>query len=220
MIYILLIILLVLYFYFLLTNVSNDEKVNISNLSKFFIIILFIIPFYFIYMSKSGIQDITEYERILKKNENIRVNIAKIKKSIHKLEKKLQNEPSFYDGWVMLARSYSIIDDLKSSINSYEIAFTLDNTDIKVLKEYLIALRTDDSKKNKEKIIGVYSALLMLDKDDPSILLNKLHYSVKINEPQLTIKTLNEIIDHPKIIDKERYRKILTKISNTQLKNE
>ncbi len=220
MIYILLIILLVLYFYFLLTNVSNDEKVNISNLSKFFIIILFIIPFYFIYMSKSGIQDITEYERILKKNENIRVNIAKIKKSIPKLERKLQNEPSFYDGWVMLARSYSIIDDLKSSINSYEIAFTLDNTDIKVLKEYLIALRTDDSKKNKEKIIGVYSALLMLDKDDPSILLNKLHYSVKINEPQLTIKTLNEIIDHPKIIDKERYRKILTKISNTQLKNE
>ena len=89
-----------------------------------------------------------------------------------------------------------------------------------MLKEYLIALRTDDSKKNKEKIIGVYSALLMLDKDDPSILLNKLHYSVKINEPQLTIKTLNEIIDHPKIIDKERYRKILTKISNTQLKNE
>ena len=220
MIYILLIILLVLYFYFLLTNVSNDEKVNISNLSKFFLIILFIIPFYFIYMSKSGIQDITEYERILKKNENIRVNIAKIKKSIPKLERKLQNEPSFYDGWVMLARSYSIIDDLKSSINSYEIAFTLDNTDIKVLKEYLIALRTDDSKKNKEKIIGVYSALLMLDKDDPSILLNKLHYSVKINEPQLTIKTLNEIIDHPKIIDKERYRKILTKISNTQLKNE
>ena len=220
MIYILLIILLVLYFYFLLTNVSNDEKVNISNLSKFFIIILFIIPFYFIYMSKSGIQDITEYERILKKNENIRVNIAKIKKSIPKLERKLQNEPSFYDGWVMLARSYSIIDDLKSSINSYEIAFTLDNTDIKVLKEYLIALRTDDSKKNKEKIIGVYSALLMLDKDDPSILLNKLHYSVKINEPQLTIKTLNEIIDHPKIIDNERYRKILTKISNTQLKNE
>ena len=204
----------------MLTNVSNDEKVNISNLSKFFIIILFIIPFYFIYMSKSGIQDITEYERILKKNENIRVNIAKIKKSIPKLERKLQNEPSFYDGWVMLARSYSIIDDLKSSINSYEIAFTLDNTDIKVLKEYLIALRTDDSKKNKEKIIGVYSALLMLDKDDPSILLNKLHYSVKINEPQLTIKTLNEIIDHPKIIDKERYRKILTKISNTQLKNE
>ena len=104
-------------------------------------------------MSKSGIQDITEYERILKKNENIRVNIAKIKKSIPKLERKLQNEPSFYDGWVMLARSYSIIDDLKSSINSYEIAFTLDNTDIKVLKEYLIALRTDDSKKNKEKII-------------------------------------------------------------------
>ena len=42
MIYILLIILLVLYFYFLLTNVSNDEKVNISNLSKFFIIISYL----------------------------------------------------------------------------------------------------------------------------------------------------------------------------------
>ena len=49
------------------------------------------------------------------------------------------------------------------------------------------------------------------------MLLNKLHYSVKINDPQLTIKTLNEIINHPQIIDKDRYREILTRISKNQL---
>ena len=220
MIYILLILILILYFYLLLKNISNDKNTNISNLSKFLVIILFVAPMSLIYISKSEIQNINEYERILKKNKDIRENIIKIRKNIPKLERKLQAESNFYEGWVMLARSYSIVDNLKSSINSYERALTLDNSDTKVLKEYLSVLRTDDSKNNRDKILGVYSVLLVLNKDDPSILLNKLHYSVKINEPQLTIKTLNQIIDHPKIIDKDRYKKILTKITETQLKNE
>ena len=46
--------------------------------------------------------------------------------------------------------------------------------------------------------------------------LNKLHYSVKINDSQLTIETLNEIINHPEIIDKNRYKKILMKINNNE----
>jgi len=158
-----------------------------------------------------------EYERILKKNENIRENIVKIKTNIPKLTKKLQTEPTFYEGWVMLARSYTIIDNLNGSINAYEKALSLKNNNVKVLKEYLNALRLDDNKKNKEKILDTYTQLLILDEKDPSMLLNKLHYSVKINDPQLTIKTLNEIINHPQIIDKDRYREILTRISKNQL---
>ena len=158
-----------------------------------------------------------EYERILKKNENIRENIVKIKTNIPKLTKKLQTEPTFYEGWVMLARSYTIIDNLNGSINAYEKALSLKNNNVKVLKEYLNALRLDDNKKNKEKILDTYTQLLILDEKDPSMLLNKLHYSVKINDPLLTIKTLNEIINHPQIIDKDRYREILTRISKNQL---
>jgi len=217
MIYILLIIILGIYFYLLFKNTGEGKQIKFNNLAKFFIIILFTVSFFFIYLSKSGVQDMNEYERILKKNENIRENIVKIKTNIPKLTKKLQTEPTFYEGWVMLARSYTIIDNLNGSINAYEKALSLKNNNVKVLKEYLNALRLDDNKKNKEKILDTYTQLLILDEKDPSMLLNKLHYSVKINDPQLTIKTLNEIINHPQIIDKDRYREILTRISKNQL---
>lgn len=217
MIYILLIIILGIYFYLLFKNTGEGKQIKFNNLAKFFIIILFTISFFFIYLSKSGVQDMNEYERILKKNENIRENIVKIKTNIPKLTKKLQTEPTFYEGWVMLARSYTIIDNLNGSISAYEKALSLKNNNVKVLKEYLNALRLDDNKKNKEKILDTYTQLLILDEKDPSMLLNKLHYSVKINDPQLTIKTLNEIINHPQIIDKDRYREILTRISKNQL---
>tara|TARA_B100001750_G_C15345480_1_gene514441 strand:- start:235 stop:897 length:663 start_codon:yes stop_codon:yes gene_type:complete len=217
MIYILLIIILGIYFYLLFKNTGEGKQIKFNNLAKFFIIILFTVSFFFIYLSKSGVQDMNEYERILKKNENIRENIVKIKTNIPKLTKKLQTEPTFYEGWVMLARSYTIIDNLNGSINAYEKALSLKNNNVKVLKEYLNALRLDDNKKNKEKILDTYAQLLILDEKDPSMLLNKLHYSVKINDPQLTIKTLNEIINHPQIIDKDRYREILTRISKNQL---
>jgi len=217
MIYILLIIILGIYFYLLFKNTGEGKQIKFNNIAKFFIIILFTVSFFFIYLSKSGVQDMNEYERILKKNENIRENIVKIKTNIPKLTKKLQTEPTFYEGWVMLARSYTIIDNLNGSINAYEKALSLKNNNVKVLKEYLNALRLDDNKKNKEKILDTYAQLLILDEKDPSMLLNKLHYSVKINDPQLTIKTLNEIINHPQIIDKDRYREILTRISKNQL---
>ncbi len=217
MIYILLIIILGIYFYLLFKNTGEGKQIKFNNLAKFFIIILFTVSFFFIYLSKSGVQDMNEYERILKKNENIRENIVKIKTNIPKLTKKLQTEPTFYEGWVMLARSYTIIDNLNGSISAYEKALSLKNNNVKVLKEYLNALRLDDNKKNKEKILDTYTQLLILDEKDPSMLLNKLHYSVKINDPQLTIKTLNEIINHPQIIDKDRYREILTRISKNQL---
>ncbi|MEC9205680.1 MAG: hypothetical protein VYE31_00595 [Pseudomonadota bacterium] len=214
MIYILLITILGIYLYLLLTNIGEEEKVKTNNLSKFFIIILLTVPLFFIYIPKSGIQDMGEYQRILDKNKNIREDITKIKKSIPKLEKKLQVDSGFYEGWIMLARSYSIIDNLNLSIGAYETAISLKSNNIAVLKEYLNVLKVDGGKRNKEKIINTYNKLFILDEKDTSMLLNKLHYSVKINDSELMIKTLNEIIDHPQIIDKDRYRKILTKITN------
>ena len=216
MIYILLILIIGIYFYLLFKNIGETEKIVPKSYFIIFLIILFTTTLFFVYIPKSHIQDMNEYERILTKNENIRSNIIKIKKSIPKLEKKLENDPDFFEGWLMLARSYSIIDNLNASISAYEKALSLKSDDSKALKEYLNALRVQNNKKNKEKIIKIYNQLLFLDKKDASILLNKLHYSVKINDSQLTIKTLNEIINHPEIIDKNRYRKILMKINNNE----
>ena len=216
MIYILLILIISIYFYLLFKNIGETEKIIPKSYFIIFLIILFTTTLFFVYIPKSHIQDMDEYERILTKNENIRANIIKIKKSIPKLEEKLENEPDFYEGWLMLARSYSILDNLNASIDAYEKALSVKSDNSKALKEYLNVLRLHNNKKNKEKIIKVYDQLLFLDKKDASILLNKLHYSVKINDPQLTIKTLNEIIDHPETIDKNRYKKILMKINNNE----
>ena len=216
MIYILLILIISIYFYLLFKNIGETEKIIPKSYFIIFLIILFTTTLFFVYIPKSHIQDMNEYERILTKNENIRSNIIKIKKSIPKLEKKLENNPAFFEGWLMLARSYSIIDNLNASINAYEKALSVKSDNSKALKEYLNVLRVQNNKKNKEKIIKIYDQLVFLDKKDASILLNKLHYSVKINDSQLTIKTLNEIINHPEIIDKNRYKKILMKINNNE----
>ena len=216
MIYILLILIIGIYFYLLFKNIGETEKIVPKSYFIIFLIILFTTTLFFVYIPKSHIQDMDEYERILTKNENIRANIIKIKKSIPKLEKKLENDPDFFEGWLMLARSYSIIDNLNASISAYEKALSVKSDNSKALKEYLNVLRVQNNKKNKEKIIKIYDQLVFLDKKDASILLNKLHYSVKINDSQLTIKTLNEIINHPEIIDKNRYKKILMKINNNE----
>ena len=216
MIYILLILIISIYFYLLFKNIGETEKIIPKSYFIIFLIILFTTTLFFVYIPKSHIQDMDEYERILTKNENIRANIIKIKKSIPKLEKKLENNPAFFEGWLMLARSFSIIDNLNASINAYEKALSVKSDNSKALKEYLNVLRVQNNKKNKEKIIKIYDQLVFLDKKDASILLNKLHYSVKINDSQLTIKTLNEIINHPEIIDKNRYKKILMKINNNE----
>jgi len=216
MIYIFLILIIGIYFYLLFKNIGETEKIVPKSYFIIFLIILFTTTLFFVYIPKSHIQDMDEYERILTKNENIRANIIKIKKSIPKLEKKLENNPAFFEGWLMLARSYSIIDNLNASISAYEKALLVKSDNSKALKEYLNVLRVQNNKKNKEKIIKIYDQLVFLDKKDASILLNKLHYSVKINDSQLTIKTLNEIINHPEIIDKNRYKKILMKINNNE----
>ena len=216
MIYIFLILIIGIYFYLLFKYIGETEKIVPKSYFIIFLIILFTTTLFFVYIPKSHIQDMDEYERILTKNENIRANIIKIKKSIPKLEKKLENNPAFFEGWLMLARSYSIIDNLNASINAYEKALSVKSDNSKALKEYLNVLRVQNNKKNIEKIIKIYDQLVFLDKKDASILLNKLHYSVKINDSQLTIKTLNEIINHPEIIDKNRYKKILMKINNNE----
>ena len=53
----------------------------------------------------------------------------------------------------MLAKSYIITDDLLSSIDSYEMAMSINTDDNSVLIEYIDILRKIDPKSNKTKII-------------------------------------------------------------------
>ena len=179
---------------------------------------MFTATLFFIYLPKSNVKDIDEYEKILIKNENIRNNIFKIKENIPKLEKRIQSNPNFFEGWVMLARSYSIINNTIDSIKAYEEAIIVKSDDSKVLKEYLHLLKIDNAKNNKGKILKVYEELLRLEIKNPSILIDRLNYSVNINDSNLTIKTLEEIIDHPQIVNKKHYETILMQINSNKIR--
>lgn len=218
MIYILLTLILIIYFYLLFKNFGEGEKIYLKGWSISFVIILFTATLFFIYLPKSNVKDIDEYEKILIKNENIRNNIFKIKENIPKLEKRMQSNPNFFEGWVMLARSYSIINNTIDSIKAYEEAIIVKSDDSKVLKEYLHLLKIDNAKNNKGKILKVYEELLRLEIKNPSILIDRLNYSVNINDSNLTIKTLEEIIDHPQIVNKKHYETILMQINSNKIR--
>ena len=100
----------------------------------------------------AGIPLINEYENISKRNQDIRNNIVTIKKNIPLLKEKLSLEPDYYKGWVILAKSYLIIDDISASVAAYENALQIDSTDKIILEEYVVSLRKENAKVNKVKI--------------------------------------------------------------------
>ena len=65
-----------------------------------------------VFYNTSKISQHHEYDKILIKHQEIRNNISAIKKNIPKLKSRLESDPTYYQGWVMLAKSYLITDDL------------------------------------------------------------------------------------------------------------
>jgi len=155
-----------------------------------------------------------EYENISKRNQDIRNNIVTIKKNIPLLKEKLSLEPDYYKGWVILAKSYLIIDDISASVAAYENALQIDSTDKIILQEYIVSLRKENAKVNKVKILKMYDRLLKIDNLDTNTLNDKLNYSIDINDSNLTIKILEDIIKNPKIKNKIQYKEFLAKLIN------
>jgi tetratricopeptide (TPR) repeat protein len=167
-----------------------------------------------IFLGKSNIGYIEEYNKISSKHQEIRNNINTIRKNIPSLEQKLNNNPNNFEGWVMLGKSYIIISDFNSAALAYETAITLDNTDKIVLQDYISLLRRLDSKNNKDKILKAFDILIALDKSDINSFNMKLNYSIDINDSEMIKNILRKIIINKNIKDKRPYETMLNKLTN------
>ena len=214
MIYLIFILIFIFYFYILYKNTGEKSTLIFSKATTLIIISLSFILISFIFLSLSNINNMNEYENILKSNRDIRNNILTIKKNIPLLREKLSLEPDYYEGWVILAKSYLIIDDISASVSAYENALQIDSTDKIILQEYIVSLRKENKKVNKVKILKMYDRLFKIDNLDINILNDKLNYSIDINDSNLTIKILKNIIKNPKIKNKIQYKEFLAKLMN------
>ena len=215
MIYILITLIISIYLIFFFKNLGEGSSVNYRDkkLISIIIIILFLITS--IFLKDSGIINYKEYSSILDKHHEIRKNILTIKKNIPILSEKLKNEPDYYQGWVMLAKSYIITDDLLDASYAYERALSLKNTDPIILEETISVLRRLDPKANRDKILTYFDQLISLDVANLNIYNMKLNYSIDINDADLTKKILKSIVDNPKIKSKEQYLVALKQMENS-----
>ena len=214
MIYLICIFIFIFYFYILYKNPGEKSTLIHNKTPALIIISLSFILISFIFLSLSNIDNMAEYENISKRNQDIRNNIVTIKKNIPLLKEKLSLEPDYYKGWVILAKSYLIIDDISASVAAYENALQIDSTDKIILQEYIVSLRKENAKVNKVKILKMYDRLLKIDNLDTNTLNDKLNYSIDINDSNLTIKILEDIIKNPKIKNKIQYKEFLAKLIN------
>ena len=215
MIFIFIVILTFLYIFFLFKNLGEAKNIAINNKSILLTLSILFIFIIIIFLGKSNIGYIEEYNKISSKHQEIRNNINTIRKNIPSLEQKLNNNPNNFEGWVMLGKSYIIISDFHSAALAYETAITLDNTDKTVLQDYISLLRRLDSKNNKDKILRAFDILIALDKSDINSFNMKLNYSIDINDSEMTKNILRKIIINKNIKDKKPYETMLNKLTNT-----
>ena len=219
MIFIFIVILTFLYIFFLFKNLGESTSISIDNKYIFLTLFALFIFIIMIFLGKSNIGYIEEYNKISSKHQEIRNNISTIRKNIPSLEQKLNNNHNNFEGWVMLGKSYIIISDFNSAALAYETAIKLDNTDKIVLQDYISLLRRLDSKNNKDKILKAFDILIALDKSDINSFNMKLNYSIDINDSEMTKNILRKIIINKNIKDKKPYETILNKLISKDKEN-
>ena len=219
MTFIFIVILTFLYIFFLFKNLGETTSISIDNKYIFLTLFALFIFIIMIFLGKSNIGYIEEYNKISSKHQEIRNNINTIRKNIPSLEQKLNNNHNNFEGWVMLGKSYIIISDFNSAALAYETAIKLDNTDKIVLQDYISLLRRLDSKNNKDKILKAFDILIALDKSDINSFNMKLNYSIDINDSEMTKNILRKIIINKNIKDKKPYETILNKLISKDKEN-
>tara|TARA_Y100000389_G_scaffold107983_2_gene105078 strand:- start:1137 stop:2099 length:963 start_codon:yes stop_codon:yes gene_type:complete len=217
-IYLILALLSFIYFLFLYKNFGEKSRLAKQGLSINLIFIILFIGATIIFFKDSGVLEKQEYDEILSKHQEIRNNILTIKKNIPVLKIKLEKDSDYYQGWVMLAKSYIITDNLLLSADSYEKAISIKNNDSLILEEYINILRRIDSKSNKEKIIKTFDKLIFLNPSDITVYNMKLNYSVEINDATLTKEILNNVVDNNLIKDKTPYIQALKELNSSSNK--
>ena len=212
MIYFLLVLILAIYIFFLFIN--KDKQNN----SKLLIIVTTVLTILITYLFSLNYQqsNVDIYKDIYKKNVQVRNNIKTIKDNLPKLEEKLLSNPNDFNGWLMLGKSYSILKKYQKASKAYEVAINLrpDNSD--VLREYILVLRSDSETSNKD-LIEEYFTRYIMQTNDPQALLDLLSFSFNVNDSHLAQKTLEKILIHPQIKNKDNYKQVLADLKKNSV---
>jgi len=212
MIYIFLLLIIILYFIFLFTLSENnkyhkDSKllITISSILSLFLIYFFSLTF--------DLSNTDEYKKIHSKNLIIRSNIRTIKENIPMLESNLSQNPDDFNGWLMLGKSYSILNKFQKASQAYQTAINLrpDNTD--AIKEYILVLRSDSETINQNQI-KKYFNIYYNKTNDYRALIDMLSFSFSINDNELAQDALEKILQSTDIKNKDQYRELLAQLKS------
>ncbi len=217
MIYLIIIIIITLYFFLFFENIGENTKISFRNNKLIMVILFFLLIIGGYFFNNSGIINQKESSSILNQHYEIRKNISTIKKNIPILLVKLQDEPDYYKGWVMLAKSYIITDQLMESSIAYERALSLEATDPVILEEFISVLIKINPKSNKEKILKYFNELVLFNEDDLNVYNMMLNYSIDINDAELTKSILSDIVSNPEIKDKDQYQSALNQMDKSDI---
>tara|TARA_B100001109_G_scaffold79804_2_gene65244 strand:+ start:3683 stop:4648 length:966 start_codon:yes stop_codon:yes gene_type:complete len=212
MIYIFIFLIIILYFFVLFTR-SGKDVAYIDN--KLAIILSSTLTIFLIYMFSLSFnaENTDEYKKIHSKNLSIRSNIKTIKENIPILESNLSQKPDDFNGWLMLGKSYSILNNYHKASRAYQTAINLspDNTD--VIREFILVLRSDSEIINQD-LIKKYFNIYYKKTKDYKALIDMLSFSFSINDNFLAQNTLEKIIKHPDIKNKNQYKELLVQLKN------
>ena len=206
MIYIFLCAIILMYLFILFKSRNVDGQFTSKKLYLFIILFLSVITVY-IFSLSYDLSNTADYKQIHSKNMSVRNNIKTIRENIPKLESRLLNSSDDFNGWLMLGKSYSILENYQKASKAYQIAINLRPDNMDALREYILVLRSDGEIVNKD-LIEKYFVIYIDKTNEPQALLDLLSFSFNVNDNLLAQNTLNEIIQHPNIANKNEYKKL------------
>ena len=213
MIYIFLCAIILMYLFILFKSRNVDGQFTSKKLYLFIILLLSVITVY-IFSLSYDLSNTADYKQIHSKNMSVRNNIKTIRENIPKLESRLLNSSDDFNGWLMLGKSYSILENYQKASKAYQIAINLRPDNMDALREYILVLRSDGEIVNKD-LIEKYFVIYIDKTNEPQALLDLLSFSFNVNDNLLAQNTLNEIIQHPNIANKNEYKKLLTNLKDS-----
>ena len=213
MIYIFLSAIILVYLFILFKSRNGYEQFTNRKLYLFIVLFLSVLTVY-IFSLSYDLSNTADYKQIHSKNMSVRKNIKTIRENIPKLESRLLNSSDDFNGWLMLGKSYSILKNYQKASKAYQIAINLRPDNMDALREYILVLRSDGEIVNKD-LIEKYFVIYIDKTNEPQALLDLLSFSFNVNDNLLAQNTLNEIIQHPNIANKNEYKKLLTNLKDS-----
>ena len=213
MIYFFLCAIILMYLFILFKSRNVNGQFTSRKLYLFIILFLSVITVY-IFSLSYDLSNTADYKQIHSKNMSVRNNIKTIRENIPKLESRLINSSDDFNGWLMLGKSYSILKNYQKASKAYQIAINLRPDNMDALREYILVLRSDGEIVNKD-LIEKYFVIYIDKTNEPQALLDLLSFSFNVNDNLLAQNTLNEIIQHPNIANKNEYKKLLTNLKDS-----